>query len=62
MAHLPMLLVLLLLAFALLCLTALVLAACVRRKGAVRGFVRAGSMQLGIEIDPNPPDGPGPRS
>lgn len=57
-----MLPVLLLIALALLSLTALVLVACLHRKGAVRGFLRAGSVQLGIEIDPNPDGaGPGPK-
>jgi hypothetical protein len=38
------------------CLTALVLAACILRKGAVRGFLRAGFLQLSIEIDASPPE------
>ena len=53
-----MLPVLLVIAFALTCLTAVVLTACARRKGGVRGFLRAGPVQLSIEIDASPPDDP----
>ena len=38
---------------ALLCLT--ILAACVLRTGAVRAFLRTNWLQLGIEIEANPP-------
>jgi hypothetical protein len=37
-------------------LTALVLAACILRRGAVRGFLRAGFVRLSIEIDASPPE------
>lgn len=44
------------------CLTILALAACFHRTGGVRGFLRAGSVQMGIEIDPNTPAESAPRS
>lgn len=46
---------------ALVCLTAIVLTACLRRRGVVRGWLRAGSVDFGIEIDAGPPDDPGRR-
>ncbi len=41
---------------ALVCVTVVVLTACMRRKGGVRGFLRAGPVHFGIEIDASPPD------
>jgi hypothetical protein len=48
--------VLLLVIVALACGTIVVLVACTRRKGGVRGFLRAGPLHLAIEIDASPDD------
>jgi hypothetical protein len=51
-AMLPFLVIL----FALACVTAVVVIAAIKRKGGARGFLRAGPVHFGIEIDPAPPD------
>jgi hypothetical protein len=53
---------LLMIALPLVCLTAIVLTACAWRSGAVRGSLRAGPVQFGIEIDPSRRDGVLPKA
>ena len=51
-----MLLFFLVATFTVACLTTVILIAAIKRKGGVRGFLRAGPVHFGIEIDPPPPE------